>query len=73
MSAAKSNTLRRLVRLGRGKCTGCDRIRVLYDWQEWAGSPGFAHTPYRRERYCMECHPETSKPNAEALPRREAT
>jgi len=55
--------LHRLVRLPRGKCTGCDKVRERYEWSEWAGTPGQSYTPFRREAYCTECHPDIVKAN----------
>lgn len=61
MRTAKINTTQRLVRIPRGKCSGCDKTRVRYKWEEWAGTPGQSYAPFRREAYCGECHPEIAK------------
>jgi hypothetical protein len=61
--------LQRLVRLPRGKCTGCDKVRVRYLAEIWHGRKGFPDSHYRREAYCMECHPDIERSNAPAHPR----
>ncbi len=42
-------------RLGRGRCSGCDKVRVLYYYEKTHGTPGFLGSWTRVERYCSEC------------------
>jgi hypothetical protein len=46
--------LQGFVRLGRGKCTGCDMHRVLYRYEWYSGRIGFEGRRFS-ERYCQEC------------------
>ena len=55
MTSEARNNLDQFVRHGRGKCTGCDKVRVLYRYEWSAGRREFSDGATFHERYCREC------------------
>lgn len=55
MSDSECSLLDHLVRIPRGKCTGCDKVRVRYLYVWHSGRRGFPDGREFHEAYCREC------------------
>lgn len=53
-----TNKIEKLIRLPRGKCAGCDKIRIRYLARIWSGRQGFSDSYCREEALCRVCHPD---------------